>query len=98
MGKRQVCILLSEDLYEELKRVSEETGLPLSKVIELRLRGYEIVKVGRGGLSSILETIEELLDREGLERVREGLRDYEEGRYTVVRSPEELKRELLGES
>ena len=98
MGKRQVCVLLSEDLYEELKRVSEETGLPLSKVVELRLRGYEIVRVGRGGLASILETIEELLDREGLERVREGLRDYEEGRYAVVRSPEELRRELLGES
>ena len=97
MGKRQVCVLLSEDLYEELKRMSEETGLPLSKVIELRLRGYEIVKTG-GGLTSVLETIEELLDREGLERVREGLRDYEEGRYTVAKSPKELRRELFGES
>ena len=88
-------MLLSEDLYEELKRVSEETGLTLSDVVELRLRGYEVVRVG--GLASILDTIEELLDREGLERVREGLRDYEEGRYTVAESPEKLKRELLGE-
>jgi len=95
MGKKRVCVLLSEDLYEELKRVSEETGLTLSDVVELRLRGYEVVRVG--GLASILDTIEELLDREGLERVREGLRDYEEGRYTVAESPEKLKRELLGE-
>jgi len=90
-----VCVLLSEDLYEELKRVSEETGLTLSDVVELRLRGYEVVRVG--GLASILDTIEELLDREGLEGIREGLRDYEEGRYTVAESPEKLKRELLGE-
>ncbi len=91
-------MLLSEDLYEELKKVSEETGLPLSKVVELKLRGYEIVKVGHGNLTSVLETLEELLDREGLERVREGLKDYEEGRYAVVKSPEELRRELLGKS
>ena len=65
--------------------------------MELRLRGYEVVRTG-GGLASVLETIEELLDREGLERVGEGLRDYEEGRYTVVKSPEELRRELFGES
>lgn len=90
-----MCVLLSEDLYEELKRVSEETGLTLSDVVELRLRGYEVVRVG--GLASILDTIEELLDREGLEGIREGLRDYEEGRYTVAESPEKLKRELLGE-
>ena len=95
MGKKRVCVLLSEDLYEELKRVSEETGLTLSDVVELRLRGYEVVRVG--GLASILDTIEELLDREGLEGIREGLRDYEEGRYTVAESPEKLKRELLGE-
>ena len=95
---RKVCVLLSEDLYEELKRVSEETGLSLSKVMELRLRGYEIVRVGYSGLSSILETLEELLDREGLERIHEGLRDYKEGRYTVAKSPKELRRTLLEES
>jgi len=89
MGKKRVCVFLSEDIYEELRRVSEKTGLALSEVIELRLRGYEVVS-----LASILDTIEELLDREGLERVKEGLRDYEQDRYTVVKGPEELRAEL----
>jgi len=45
MGKKRVCILLDEKEYEELVKIRDETGLPLSKIIELKLRGYEIVKV-----------------------------------------------------
>ena len=43
-GKRQLTILLDGDLVEELEKLREETGLPLSKIIELKLKGYEIVK------------------------------------------------------
>ncbi|KYH37339.1 MAG: hypothetical protein AYL29_005700 [Candidatus Bathyarchaeota archaeon B24] len=46
-------------------------------------------------LASILETLEELLDEDGLKRVREGMSDYKEGRYRVVKSAEELRRELF---
>ncbi|MCD6444885.1 hypothetical protein DRO58_06910 [Candidatus Bathyarchaeota archaeon] len=46
-------------------------------------------------LASILETLEELLDEDGLKRVREGMSDYKEGRYRVVKSTEELRRELF---
>ena len=34
-------------MYKKLKKISEETGLPLSKVIELRLKGFEIVRARR---------------------------------------------------
>jgi len=44
MGKKQVCILLDESEYEKLAKLREETGLPISKIIELKLKGYEIVK------------------------------------------------------
>ena len=44
MGKKQVCILLDEEEYKKLAKLREETGLPISKIIELKLKGYEIVK------------------------------------------------------
>ena len=45
MGKKQICILLDEEEYEKLARIRDETGLPLSKIIELKLKGFEIVRV-----------------------------------------------------
>ena len=46
MGKKQVCILLDEEEYEKLVKIRDETGLPLSKIIELKLKGFEIVRTG----------------------------------------------------
>lgn len=51
-NKRQVTILLDGDLVKELEKLREETGLPLSKIIELKLRGYEIVKKEEEGKKS----------------------------------------------
>ena len=48
MGKKQLSILLDEELVKELERIRDETGLPISKIIELKLKGYEIVKVREG--------------------------------------------------
>ena len=45
MGKKvQICIRIDEDLLKEMEKVEEETGIPVSRQIELRLRGYVIVK------------------------------------------------------
>jgi len=72
MNKKQVCILLDMNLYKKLKKISEETGLPLSKVIELRLKGFEIVKARKekrdrlsiGEIREIMEIKkEDLLDK-----------------------------------
>jgi len=69
MNKKQVCILLDMNLYKKLKKISEETGLPLSKVIELRLKGFEIVrarkeKKDRLSIGEIREIME--IKKEGL--------------------------------
>jgi len=53
----------------------------------------EGVVVPRGLLRGIVTHLEELL--EGVRRIEEGLRDYEEGRFKVVRGAEELRREPL---
>lgn len=42
--KIQVCFTMDEELHNELKAIKKETGLPLSKIIELRLKGYIIIK------------------------------------------------------
>jgi hypothetical protein len=47
------------------------------------------------GISSVLSTLEELLDDESLKRIREGLKDYEEKNYVVAKDVEELRRALF---
>jgi len=43
MGKRiPICFRIDEDLYEKLRRESEETGLDLSDLINLRLKGFRV--------------------------------------------------------
>ena len=44
MAKRQICFSIDEETAREMEKLRDETGLPLSKVIELRLKGYEIRK------------------------------------------------------
>ena len=44
MSKRQVTATIDEELVEEMERIREETGVPVSTQIVLRLKGYEIVK------------------------------------------------------
>lgn len=42
--KRQVCIMLNEGEVQAMERVREETGLPVSRQIEMKLKGYKFVK------------------------------------------------------
>ncbi len=43
--KRQVTFLINEADLKELEKLRDETGIPLSRLIELKLRGYEVRKV-----------------------------------------------------
>lgn len=44
MTKRQICFTIDEKEAKKLEQLKEETGLPISKIIELRLKGYDICK------------------------------------------------------
>ena len=44
MTKKQICFTIDEEIYYDLKREAEDTGLPLSKILELKIKGYKIVK------------------------------------------------------
>lgn len=46
---------------------------------------------------SILATMEELIDGEGLKRIREGIEDYKRGDYLIAMSIDDLKRILFEE-
>jgi hypothetical protein len=42
--KRQICFTIEEDVVKEMKKVRERTGIPVAKQIEMKLKGYRIVK------------------------------------------------------
>ncbi len=45
MGKkRQVCLMMDEDEVQAMEKIRERTGLPVSRQIEMKLKGYKIVK------------------------------------------------------
>jgi len=46
MGKRQVCFRIDKSIIKEMEEIREKTGVPVSQQIELKIKGYEIVKEG----------------------------------------------------
>lgn len=43
-------------------------------------------------VEEVLATLEELMDKEGLKRIREGEEEYRKGDYVIVEKSEEIKR------
>lgn len=44
MTKRQICVQLDEDIAKSMEKIRDETGIPISRQIELKLKGFKIVK------------------------------------------------------
>lgn len=49
MSKRQVCFQIEEEEAKTMEEVRDETGIPISRQLQLMLRGYEIVKKDKKG-------------------------------------------------
>ncbi len=60
MGRRQVCVTIDEKLVEEMERIREESSMSVSRQIELRLMGYELVKIHEPTIEELEEHIEVL--------------------------------------
>ena len=45
MRKTQVTTHLDEKTVKEFEKIRDETGLPISRLINLKLKGYKIVKI-----------------------------------------------------
>jgi len=46
-------------------------------------------------MEAILATLEELTDKEGLERIEKSLEEYEKKEYVTARSPEKIREALM---
>jgi len=44
MAKKQVCFMIDEEDLKTMEQVREATGIPVSRQIELKLKGYKIEK------------------------------------------------------
>ncbi len=42
--RRQVSIMLNEEEVEAMERIREEIGLPVSRQIEMKVKGYKIIR------------------------------------------------------
>ena len=42
MRKRQICVQVDERVARNMEKIRDETGIPISRQIELRLKGFEI--------------------------------------------------------
>lgn len=45
MNKRQVTTQIDEELFKPMEKIRDETGLPISRQIALKMKGYEIRKI-----------------------------------------------------
>jgi len=64
-------------------------------LVELVAIPKELLRDLRAGLTKVeevLATIEELMDKEGLERIRKAESEYREGEYVAVKSSREVKK------
>jgi len=44
MAKRQICVQLDEEVAKKMEELRDKTGIPISRQIELKLKGFKIVK------------------------------------------------------
>ena len=79
--KRQVCFRIEESIVKEMERIRDQTGVPVSTQIEMRLKGFSITPrvEKKGNAAEILrwyqnlakdETYADHVD-EAVERMRE---------------------------
>ena len=41
---KKIIFQLDKDLVKEMEKIRDETGLPISRQVNLRLKGYKIIK------------------------------------------------------
>ena len=70
----------------ECERLSEAVTIPKPLLKEL----YEHFSK----IEEILATLEELMDKEGLERIRKSLEEYKKRECVTARTPDEIKKVL----
>lgn len=47
--KRQVCFRIDGSLVKDMEQIRDQTGVPVSTQVEMRLRGFSITKAEKQG-------------------------------------------------
>jgi hypothetical protein len=68
----------------------------LAKTVAIPEELLRELYVGLAKVEEVLATLEELMDKEGLERIHKAEEEYRKGEYKIVRNSGEIKR-LLSE-
>jgi hypothetical protein len=68
----------------------------LAKTVTIPEELLKDLYVGLARVEEVLATLEELMDREGLERIRKAEEEYRQGKFETVRNSGEIER-LLSE-
>ena len=59
--KRQVCFRIEESIVNEMEKIRDKTGVPVSTQIELRIKGFAITSVAeKGSWEKVLRWYENL--------------------------------------
>lgn len=64
----------------------------MSESVAVPKRLLKELYTGLAKVEGVLATLEELMDKEGLERVREAEQEYERGEYVTAQSSEEIEK------
>ena len=48
--KRQVCFRMEESMVQEMEQIRDKTGVPISRQIELRMKGFTITSIPQKGI------------------------------------------------
>ena len=69
--------------------------IPSAKITDKNLLKKAAISGKPVIISSGMSTLEEILDKEGWERIKRGLEEYKKGEYVVAESDEDIERILM---
>ncbi len=60
MAKRQICVQVDEEVARKMEDIRDKTGIPVSRQIELKLKGFKIVEDEEGTFGDLFDNPQKL--------------------------------------
>ena len=60
MTKRQICVQVDEEVAKRMEDIRDKTGIPVSRQIELKLKGFKIVEDEEGTFGDLFDNHQKL--------------------------------------
>ena len=60
MAKRQICVQVDEEVARKMEDIRDKTGIPVSRQIELKFKGFKIVKDEEGTFGDLFDNPQKL--------------------------------------